>query len=232
VGLRRPLPILTLDPVPITPLPLGHVQTSEPPSPAAASSAAVEPVPVFVLDGFMTEEIAGLRDYAERHPGDFHPAKVGGSAGGRADHSRRQALVMYPGPLARQVRERVTATLPRAQQALGLPVVPAERVDVQITASPDGGFYKRHTDSSSGPAASRKISYVLFVHRSPRAFTGGELVLYPHGPADLRAGRRAISPETGRIVFFPSGLLHEIMPVHAPGGLIEQARLTVNGWIH
>ena len=91
----------------------------------SASSAAVEPTPVFILNEFMTdEEIAGLRDYAEQHPGDFHPAKVGGSAGGRVDHSRRRAQVMYPGPLARQIRERVTAILPRAQEALSLPGSP------------------------------------------------------------------------------------------------------------
>ena len=204
-------------------------QASAQPSSLAAGPGA----PVFVLEGFMTDdEIARLRDYAEQHPGDFHPAKVGSSDGGRVDHSRRRALVMYPGPLARQIRERITAVLPRAQEALGLPTVPAERVDVQITASLDGGFYNRHSDSSSAPTAGRKISYVFFVHRSPPAFTGGELVLYPHGPADLRSGRLAISPDAGRIVFFPSGLMHEIMPVHTAADTIEGARLTVNGWIH
>lgn len=230
-GLRRPLPILTADDRgPVTPRPACHAPAAQPPSTGGAPAG---PAAVFVLDGFMAEEeIAGLRDYAEQHRADFHPAKVGGSAGGRVDHSRRRALVLYPGPLASQIRERVMAILPQAQQALGLPTAPAERVDAQITASPDGGFYNRHTDNSSGPAAGRKISYVLFVHRSPPAFTGGELVLYPHGSADLHTGRREIAPQTGRIVLFPSGLLHEIMPVHTSGDLIEDARLTVNGWIH
>ncbi len=232
-GLSLPLTVLPSNRGQMTPRSPDHKTDSESRPAVPTSGTDVEPPPVFVVDGFMTdEEIAGLRDYAERHPADFHPAKVGVSAGGRVDDSRRRALVMYPGPLARQVRERVTAILPRAQQALGLPVLPAERVDVQITASPDGGFYNRHTDNSSGQTAGRTISYVMFVHRSPRAFTGGELVLYPYGPADLGSGRQTISPETGRIVFFPSGLLHEIMPVHTGGDLIEQARLTVNGWIH
>jgi uncharacterized protein len=220
-GLRRSLPILTVnDRAPTMTHPPAH-------DPATA------PAPVFVLDGFMTDEqITGLRDYAERHPADFHPAKVGGSAGGRVDHSRRRALVMHPRPLMPRVRDLVTAVVPRAQQALGLPAERVNRVVVQITASADGGFYNRHTDNSSGSNTGRKISYVLFVHRGPRAFTGGELVVYPRGPAGLRSGRRVIEPETGRIVFFPSDLPHEILPVHAPGERIEDARLTVNGWIH
>jgi uncharacterized protein len=232
-GLRRPLTIVSVNGGQMTP---GRAD-QEPASPQASteriSLAAGPGAPVFVLEGFMTDdEIARLRDHAEQHPGDFHPAKVGSSDGGRVDHSRRRALVMYPGPLARQIRERITAVLPRAQHALGLPMSPAERVDVQITASLDGGFYNRHSDSSSGLSSGRKISYVLFVHRHPRAFTGGELVLYPRGPADLPSGGLAISPETGRIVFFRSDLMHEIMPVHAACDTIEGARLTVNGWIH
>jgi uncharacterized protein len=233
-GLRRSLPILTADDLgQLTRLPAGRVRPAEARSAVGTSSPAAGPLPVFVLDEFTTdEEIALLRDYAEGHPDDFHPARVGGTAGGRVDDSRRRGLVMHPRPLAPRVRELVTAVLPRVQQALGLPVSAAGRVDVQMTASAAGGFYNRHIDNSHGSATGRKLSYVLFVHRSPRAFTGGELVLYPHGPADLRTGRRVISPETGRIVFFPSGVLHEILPVRSPGAQIRDARLTVNGWIH
>jgi uncharacterized protein len=232
-ALNRPVTMLRVNQGQMTPHPPGHEPASESPSVRVVAGAAVEPPSVCVIDEFMTyEEIAGIRDYAERHPGDFHPARVGGSAGGRVDHSRRRALVMYPVPLVRLIRERVTAILPRAEDALGLPAFLAERVDVQITAYTGGGFYNRHTDNSSAVAAGRKISYVLFVHRSPRAFTGGEFVLYPYGPADLRSGRQAVSPETGRIVLFPSSLLHEIMPVRACGDLIEEGQLTVNGWIH
>ena len=72
-------------------LPTPEPTPDTPPAAATLKAPGTLVGPALVIDEFMTYgEIAELREYAEQHSGDFHPAKVGVSAGGRINHSRRK----------------------------------------------------------------------------------------------------------------------------------------------
>ena len=54
----------------------------------------------------------------------------------------------------------------------------------------------------------RRIAYVYYLHRRPRTFTGGDLVLYPPGADPVR-----IRPAHNAFVAFPPDTEHEVGPV-------------------
>ena len=103
---------------------------------------------------------------------------------------------------------------------------------VEVTVHLHGGFFVAHRDKSSKSARHRIVSCVLFFHRAPRPFVGGDLLLHDIGRAEgSPAGAFSrIEPLRGSIVFFPGDCLHEITPV-ACGAEFGDGRFTVNAWI-
>lgn len=73
----------------------------------------------------------------------------------------------------------------------------------------DGGHYKRHSDSAfmSNPEIRTDISMTLFLS-DPNSYEGGELVLKHHYGTEV-----AIKDQQGILVFYPSGIPHEVTPV-------------------
>ncbi|MEV6734530.1 2OG-Fe(II) oxygenase [Streptomyces sp. NPDC051364] len=85
--------------------------------------------------------------------------------------------------------------------------------------------------------ATRLISFIYYLHRSPRPFTGGQLRVYDtlatpeavHAAASFRDIERVHNS----IIFFPSaGVFHEVLPVTCPSRRPEDGRISCNGWIH
>jgi Rps23 Pro-64 3,4-dihydroxylase Tpa1-like proline 4-hydroxylase len=102
-----------------------------------------------------------------------------------------------------------------------------------MTASNDADFFKRHTDSSLHEG--RTVSFVYYFYREPKAFTGGELRVYDTRVEGDRivGGRKydTIIPRQNQMLFFPSYLFHEVLPVRCPSQKLADSRFTVNGWI-
>lgn len=95
-----------------------------------------------------------------------------------------------------------------------------------------GDFFVAHRDSPVGAGArevdQRLVSVVLFLNghagESAPTFTGGELVLVPvEAFVDLGV---AVDPVPGRLVLFPSTMVHEVKPV------VSGDRFTVVTWYH
>jgi PKHD-type hydroxylase len=82
-----------------------------------------------------------------------------------------------------------------------------------------GGFYTKHVDHGYDKNTTRKLSFVMFLS-DPSEYEGGELLLYNSA--------EPIKPDAskGRIVFFPSYVLHEVTPT------TKGTRNTLVGWIH
>ena len=133
---------------------------------------------------------------------------------------------------------RLRAVLPDVAARFGVSRVNDRDIEVSLTATPAGGFYRIHRDDSDDPEdpdRTRAIGYVYFCHREPKPFAGGELLLYGTCPATRRfaAGRFSrIDPVRNTLVLFPSCYYHEILPVHCESGRFEDARFTVNGQIY
>ena len=131
---------------------------------------------------------------------------------------------------------RLLDTLPFVLPRLGCRPFPVSAIDTQMTATNDGEYFRPHIDHGHRLVAGRTVSFTYFFHREPRAFSGGELRLYDTWTAADRVtagtGCTNITPRRNSIVFFPSGLLHEIAPVCCPSRAFRDSRFTINGWIY
>ena len=204
--------------------------------PDVAAPEGTSAVPFVRMTDFLPRERCDdllARVVAERER--FVPAKVGC---GRLDPDERHALVAPPG-LCREVRAWFVPRLRSAVEAVLARLPPvhdlgAYRVELNVTAHPNGHFYKVHKDWGEEPFSHRRISYAWYFYREPRRFSGGDLLLHD---TDRETGGYAtgtftrIAPLHNSIVLFPSDCYHQITPVHGVGDDFGDGRFTVNGWL-
>jgi Rps23 Pro-64 3,4-dihydroxylase Tpa1-like proline 4-hydroxylase len=106
-------------------------------------------------------------------------------------------------------------------------------IECQITAHLDGGFFQIHNDSGSEETRSRVITFVYYFESRPNSFLGGELRIYEpelHGK-DGRTRYTIVPPTDNSLVFFPSGVMHEVLPTYVQSKIFADSRFTINGWI-
>jgi|SRR5579871_1603268 len=141
------------------------------------------------------------------------------------------------GSLCAPVQQEILGVLPAVCTALVRPMFVPRRVELHMTVHGDGDFFKVHTDSATQEIETREISFVYyFMLRQPYGFSGGDLRLYEtlnfapprHEPSRFQD----ITPVDNMIVFFESRLMHEVLPLHVASGRFEDARFTLNGWLH
>ena len=154
-----------------------------------------------------------------------------GEAGGEVRRSLSAAIAK---PIADRLGAQMTRHLPDIFTALGVP--PFEYlVEVELVAYGHGARFGRHADvrpnvadDKGRPRIDRRVSAVYYFHRSPKAFSGGQLRLHP-----LMGGEVIdIEPEQNMLVAFPSFVPHEVLPVHCPSGHFADSRFAINFWVH
>jgi SM-20-related protein len=203
------------------------------------TSQAQPVTPVVILDEFLVaQEWRGLMQYAlSREPEFVHTAVIGNGGQSELDyHTRRSRVLFDAGPFHYVFHERLAAFYPHVLTRLGHPGFPVSQLEIQITGTGNQEFFRTHTDNGSAEVASREITFVYFFHNEPRQFSGGELKIYDtqmeNGRAIASGPHRVVHPLQNQIVFFPSGCLHEILPVGSPSDSFVDRRFTVNGWLH
>lgn len=140
----------------------------------------------------------------------------------------RKSKVIYHNEFERfrqKIEQEVRKRLPEVLSNLKVDPFDIETFEVQLTSHNDGEYYKWHTDNSSPDTATRIITFVYYFHSLPKAFSGGELVIYH------RDRSYEIEPANDSIVFFHSGRRHEVKPVNCPSKQFEHGRFTLNGWV-
>jgi Rps23 Pro-64 3,4-dihydroxylase Tpa1-like proline 4-hydroxylase len=147
---------------------------------------------------------------------------------------RRAKTLDQLGDLEPEFSNRLREVLAPVLKRLEISEFPLGRIEIQVTASGDGDYFRMHRDC--GNDSTRALSFVYFFHQEPRRFSGGELRIFKAKkvgdnfvPTDLS---QTLSPRQDTIVFFPSQNEHEILPVRVPSRLFADSRFTVNGWIH
>ena len=90
--------------------------------------------------------------------------------------------------------------------------------NLQFTIYHTGYFYKRHIDLMYNSFAARKLSFSLLLN-DPASFNGGDLVFH------IQPDPLVTTPRKGRIYFFPSYNLHEVLPV------TSGTRYALVGWV-
>jgi Rps23 Pro-64 3,4-dihydroxylase Tpa1-like proline 4-hydroxylase len=191
------------------------------------------PDPVLFLEEFLApSELGGLQQFAQEQESRFVPSEVldDDAQGHRDDDVRRSRVLFDVEPIRPLVTDRVLAVLPWVLGRLGLPAFPVRELELQVTSSNDGEWFRAHRDGgAAGGADTRELTFVYYCHREPAGFTGGHLRMFL--PPD-DATSVTIAPPQNAVVFFPSHRLHEVLPVTCPSRRFADSRLTVNGWLH
>jgi len=197
---------------------------------------------VFVKRDFLTKrELRGLTKYVLAHEGDFTPSTVipDGVPEAAPDLSYRKSRVLYDlGEYAELIQDRLFALLPEVLSLFNREAFPISHLDIQITASNHGDFFKVHRDNSSMEPLDiplRELSYVHYFHSEPKAFSGGQLRIYDSEDGEVqdseKRSARTITPRQNTLVLFPSSYDHEVLPVRCPTRKFVNSRFTVNGWL-
>lgn len=213
---------------------------TDPPLLVEQSAAPLPAVPVqssliseyVQLDQFLTEaEHRELLDYVQRRAAEFVPTTT---FTGAKNYRESEVLYSFPDYMT-LMAERIQARLPELFQRFKIAPFPVSQIEAQITAHNDGQFYKIHNDNGSQDTATRELTYVYYFYREPKAFSGGELVIYDSVIQNNHYVQAStfhrVEPRNNSIVFFLSRYLHEVLPIRCPSQQFADSRFTINGWI-
>jgi hypothetical protein len=131
-----------------------------------------------------------------------------------------------------------------ASVRLRLPAFSITELELQATAYLDGGFFRPHRDI--GPDNTRRVTWVYYLQHEPRAFTGGDLLLYDtdversHEPGSAPSGAPLFAtgqftrllPRDNQLVLFASEFFHEVTETACASARFEDGRFTLHGWLH
>jgi len=198
---------------------------------AAMPSGSAPFPPHAVLRNFLGEDgVAALLLHANRNEDVF----TGSTTFGGLRPSFRVSSCLHDfGDLKAPLREKFFAALPGLFEALRIRPVTMSRAEMELIAHGDGAFYKTHVDtkgSDPDTKTQRIISCVYYFHAQPKAFSGGELRLFPFGGGDTSERFLDIPPDRDTLVAFPSWAPHEVRPVLCPSRRFSDSRFAINCW--
>ena len=195
--------------------------------------------PIVIFDEFLVaQEWRSLLDFTLSHTEQFAATEVIGANGhSRLDHHYRRSRVIFDlGPFHQLFVERLLTFLPHVVLRLSLPPFPVAHMEIQMTGTNHGEYFRVHADNDAGQVSGRTLTFVYFFYREPCGFAGGALRIYDtrreNGHSSALGPYRDVYPSQNQVVFFDSGCLHEILPVGCSSGDFANSRFTVNGWFH
>jgi Rps23 Pro-64 3,4-dihydroxylase Tpa1-like proline 4-hydroxylase len=197
--------------------------------------AGLRPAPFVLLKDFLPRQIhEHLLPFALTVQDMLVPARV---SSGEYKPEVRESLDL-PGKceLKELFREHLSGTIPKILARLHVAPFEVGEFEVKIRAYLDGHFFRVHMDcpSNDKAIANRKVSYVYFFHKQPRAYTGGELLLFD---TDVDTNMYTTSrftrvvPDDNSIIIFPSAYWHSVIPVSCPSKQFIDSRFVINGHI-
>ena len=196
------------------------------------SAAAVERAPYIRIPGFLTaDENRRVLDYAVRRQADFVESMLD------IDFPDYRKSMILPGfdDLGVDVEGRISEIVPELFAHFRIALPQRSTLETQLTVHKDGGFLKVHNDNGSPVTSDRLLTYVYYFFREPPAFRGGALRIYDSkvvGNVWVAAGTFVdLEPENNMTLFFPSRLVHEVLPIACPSGRFADGRFTLNGWV-
>lgn len=193
----------------------------------------IRPAPFVRMTNFLASgECDRLLTLAIEDRERFTPAKVG--PGHILPEVRITEELEADGRTKAEIRSRIAPKLrslvPEILTRLRMDGIGRYRIELGLRVYLDGGFYAIHRDNYHW----RKLSFVYFLHREPRQFSGGDLLLYDTS-ADTGAcstrGFSRIVPLRNSLVFFPSGCWHHVTLVQCGTDDFGDGRWVVNGHV-
>ena len=198
-----------------------------------AASAAAAP-PYVRIDDFLTPaENEQLLQYALEGEEKFEGSTVFHNLKGGVHEDYRKSRVLFAIKETRWKKafiDRLKLHLPHITATLGMPGFRFQGSEIQLTASNDGDFFKPHADAdhTNEKVATRVLTFVYYLNRTPKPYAGGNLLLYG---VDRSKQVTAISPQNNCLVSFASSCWHEVDVVRCPSRAFADSRFTINGWL-
>ena len=205
-----------------------NIKTYTPPTPTTDNLESR----YLLIENFLTNsETQQLLNYTLERKSDFLPTTTSTKA-----ENYRRSLVLHSFPKFRElIVNRIQEIFPDLLNKLSIPAFSIAEIESQLTAHNDNNFYKIHNDNGSPDTGTRVLTYVYYFYREPKAFTGGNLIIYDsqiQGKHYVKAETfKTIEPTNNSIVFFLSRYMHEVLPVSCPSQGFADSRFTINGWI-
>lgn len=191
------------------------------------------PAPIRLLRSFFDDAThRQVLDLALAAEPQLAPSTVGG-INPHADW-RRSKVNETPAAFKALAMDKIQEAAHAAVRAFAMPEFPFETVEMQFTAHNDGDFYKAHRDHGEGGMEHRRLTFVYYFNRQPRAFSGGGLALFDSLTDGSRYSAQLYSlvePVDNSLILFPAHFWHEVQKVSCPGGAYADSRFTLNGWI-
>lgn len=204
---------------------------------SGAAGPALAPAEVLCWDDFLPRDARdAVFDYVTRDVDAYVPSTVYTPTGGKdVDVDTRRSLVRREDPW---VRERMGTALDApmrvARRFFRMENIPFGRFELQVAASGEGDFFVRHCDDSNPELYGRMLTYIYYLHRHPRSFSGGALRVYDsehrEGAFVVADTHALVEPVDNRLVMFPADRFHEVSRVDGPTPEFADRRITINGW--
>lgn len=174
----------------------------------------------FAHDGLVEQ----IRSVTRENKDKFVPTTVSTGVPG---YRKSQVLWHYNYmELYQAFTDRMRQVMPIISQRFELP--DQYDLELQLTISGDGDYFKRHQDNGTPDTQLRVLTYVYYFCMTDTPvppFSGGELVIEPP------EGVVTIDPRHNSLVVFRSEYWHEVMPVSVPYKIWSDSRCTLNGWV-
>jgi Rps23 Pro-64 3,4-dihydroxylase Tpa1-like proline 4-hydroxylase len=183
-----------------------------------------------IMDFLPATHCGQLLQYAIARENDFDEAGL--DMARTINHDIRYTLKLDDiGPEGAFLKKQLVQCLPRVLPHLSLKSLDIDKMSLKITAMPNGGFFQAHKDSDSEAFSTRKVNFVYYFHQEPKAYKGGDLLIYDTTQNyDLKSFTR-LTPVNNSLVFFLSDTIHEVTPVIIESDDFRASRFTITGHI-
>ena len=146
------------------------------------------------------------------------------------DLTRRNSLTLRDmqilQPYTTQILSAVDLRWQQILQRLRVRPFRIKKRSLNCLAYEDGGFFKRHIDFLPGDFYPRRVTWIYYFFKEPRAFAGGDLVFFEGAKEVAR-----IVPSSGLLVAFPSQMSHEATSVVVQDSSFKNARFSLNCFV-
>ncbi len=192
--------------------------------------------PFLLLENFLEEQaFTEARTLVAERGGRFAAAGIGSGQERRVDPDTRVANRATAG---RALRELLLPQLARAlrehsiEAFLKTGTVSLPSAEMDIVTYPQGGKYHPHRDAFG--AVNRVLTAVIYLHKEPKRFQGGDILLHDEPEDDRKspAWFTRYVPAANSVIFFPSTCLHEVTQVFNDAEDPLDGRMAINVWMY
>lgn len=189
--------------------------------------------PFFVKRNFFPKEVRNyIYNYALEHQSDFFVAPVYGVGFSEIDMEKRDQIIYFPDGNFKQIfLDAISPLFTTIRKQLNVSKSEVSKFDMQMSSTGNHQYGKAHSDMpiKDNMDYLSKISFVYYFHKTPKVFTGGDLLVYDTqvGSHQFVEQYTRFTTEDNLIVGFPSSFMHEITKVNSPSTKFEDSRFAV-----